>query len=234
MLIFAHRGLSAIEPENTLLSIQSAIDKKVDGIELDIFEVENQLVVIHDRWLDRTTSGTGLISHASFEQLRQLDAGKGQKIPTLDEVFAILPEHCLLNIELKGLHNIQLLLSAIDNAIAHHGINPKQLLVSSFNHHQLKAISTIRPTLTIGALTASLPLDYAKFASALNAYSAHICISSVNKDFVDDAHQRGLKVFVYTVDEYDDIAMLHDMQVDGIFANNPEQASQFFNTISST
>lgn len=233
MLIFAHRGMSAIEPENTLLSIQSAIDNNVTGIEIDIFEIDNKLVVIHDRWLDRTTSGSGLISHASFEQLRQLDAGKGEKIPTLDEVLAILPKSCLLNIELKGIHNITLLLTYIDQAIVKYGITSDQLLLSSFNHHQLKALSTLRPKLSIGALTASLPLDYAKYASTLNAYAAHICISSVNKDFVQDAHQRGLKVFVYTVDEPDDITMLYDMEVDGIFSNNPTDALQHFLTIKS-
>lgn len=230
MLIFAHRGISAIEPENTLLSIQSAIDINVDGIEIDIFEVDNKLVVIHDRWLGRTTSGTGLIAQASFEQLRQLDAGKGEKIPTLDEVLAIIPNNCLLNIEIKGIKNIHLLLAYIDQAITNHGINVKQLLLSSFNHHQLQAITTHRPEFAIGALTASLPLDHANFASVLKAYSVHICISSVNEYFVQDAHQRGLKVFVYTVDEFSDIAMLAQIGVDGIFSNNPQQAQHYLNT----
>ncbi|TYK64252.1 glycerophosphodiester phosphodiesterase [Colwellia echini] len=233
MKIFAHRGLSATEPENTLLAIQAAIDLNlndivVDGIEIDIFEVEGQLVVIHDRWLQRTTSGKGLISQCSFKKLRQLDAGKGQKIPTLNEVFAILPANCILNIEIKGVNTISLLLACIDQAITEHGISIQQLLLSSFNHHQLYEISRQRPELAIGALTDSLPLDYAKFATHLNATSVHISINSVNDRFVQDAHQRGLKVFVYTVDEFEDIAMLAKIGVDGIFANNPQQALEHF------
>jgi glycerophosphoryl diester phosphodiesterase len=224
MLIFAHRGASAIEPENTLLSIQSAIDINVYGIEIDIFEVENKLVVIHDRWLERTTSGSGLITQHSFDHLRQLDAGQGQKIPTLDEVLAIIPKNCVLNIEIKGVSNLQLLFKCIDQAVLMHGIDIKQLLLSSFNHHQLHVIATQRPELAIGALTASLPLNYAQFATALNASSVHISIDAVNKDFVIDAHQRGLKVFVYTVDKFEDITLLKNLGVDGIFVNNPKQA----------
>lgn len=233
MLIFAHRGISAIEPENTLLAIQSAIDLKVDGIEIDIFEIDNKLIVLHDRWLGRTTSGSGLITHYSFQQLRELDAGKGQRIPTLDEVLAILPSSCLLNIEIKGVDNLELLLTYIDQAILLHGICSTQILLSSFNHHYLYALSKQRPEFSIGALTASLPLDYANFASKLNAYSAHICISAVNEDFVKDAHKRGLKVFVYTVDEFDDIAMLNKIGVDGIFSNNPKKALHYLTVIRS-
>lgn len=229
MLIFAHRGISALEPENTILSIQAAIDLNVDGIEIDIFEIENKLIVIHDRWLSRTTSGSGLISHYSFDQLRELDAGKGQRIPTLDEVLAIIPEQCLLNIEIKGINNPLLLIEAIDRAILLHGISSQQILLSSFNHHHLSYIAKHRPELSIGALTASLPIDYANFASVLNAYSVHICISSVNEDFVKDAHLRELKVFVYTVDEFDDIAMLERIGVDGIFSNHPQQALKHLN-----
>lgn len=231
MLIFAHRGASAIEPENTLLSIQSAIDSNVYAIEIDIFEVDGKLVVIHDRWLERTTSGSGLLTGHSFDDLRQLDAGKGQQIPTLDEVLAIIPEHYLLNIELKGINDIQLVLQCIDQAVLKYNINTKQLLLSSFNHHQLYAIAQQRPDLAIGALTASLPLNYAAFATALNAYSVHISIDAINKDFVMDAHQRGLKVYVYTVDRLEDIYLLNSLGVDGIFANNPKQAQLYMDNI---
>lgn len=224
MLIFAHRGASAIEPENTLKSIQSAIDVDVYGIEIDIYEVNNKLVVIHDRWLERTTSGSGLVTQHSFDSLRQLDAGNGQKIPTLDEVFAIIPSHCVLNIELKGISDIELLLRSIDQAVLIYGIDIKQLLLSSFNHQLLYKIARQRPELAIGALTASLPLDYAKFATVLNAYSVHISIDAISPCFVNDAHQRGLKVYVYTVDKFEDISMLEKLGVDGIFANNPKQA----------
>jgi len=235
MLIFAHRGASAVEPENTLRAIKAAIAADCDGIEIDIFEVDERLLVIHDRYLQRTTSGTGLIYQQSFEQLRQLDAGKGEQIPTLIEVMALTANKCLLNIELKGVKNIILLLEAIKDAQRLYNFETKQLLLSSFNHHHLKALADSKidckngnnAEFKIGALTASSPVHYAKFAQDLNAYSVHISIDSVNKEFVEDAHRRGLKVFVYTVDEHEDISILSAIKVDGIFANNPRQARKY-------
>lgn len=228
MFIFAHRGNSAIEPENTLLAIQSAVDCHSDGIEIDVIEVENKLVVLHDRKLERTTSGQGLVFNARFDDIRQLDAGKGQQVPTLDEVLAVIPKNIIINIELKGVNNISLLFSYLDQAKFIHGLEAKQLLISSFNHQQLHAIKKQRPELTIGALTSCIPLSYAKFAEDLHAHSVNVCINFVDEHFVADAHNRGLKVFVYTVDDYEDIAHLMALKVDGIFANNPKQACLFY------
>lgn len=75
MLIFAHRGASGVEPENTLRSIRTALAAEVDGIEIDIHEVDGKLFVIHDRWLHRTTSGHGQIFNYDYQYLRSLDAG---------------------------------------------------------------------------------------------------------------------------------------------------------------
>ncbi|QBG35795.1 glycerophosphodiester phosphodiesterase [Litorilituus sediminis] len=221
MLIFAHRGASGIEPENTLRAIRTALDANVDGIEIDIHQVEDKLVVIHDRWLHRTTSGNGQIKHYSFEQLRALDAGKGEVIPTLDEVLELTANKCLVNIELKGINDIQVLFNCLDNAKATHGFEHQQLLISSYNHRLLHLIKQQRSELTIGALTSCYPLEYAKFAEKLDAYSVHLDVDFISEHFVSDAHQRGLKVFVYTVDELDDIKALKAMGVDGIFSNFP-------------
>ena len=84
MLIFAHRGASADAPENTLMAIQRAVDYGVDGVEVDVHCVDGQLVIIHDRWLHRTTNGTGRLKDYSFDELRRLDAGQGEVIPTLE------------------------------------------------------------------------------------------------------------------------------------------------------
>ena len=224
MLVFAHRGASGIEPENTLRAIQAALDAEVDGIEIDIHEVDNKLFVIHDRWLHRTTSGKGQISHHKYEHLRSLDAGLGEQIPTLDEVLSLAAGKCTINIEIKGVKNITLLFSYIDHAIKTTKLVSDDILLSSFNHRLLNAIYQQRSEFAIGALTACYPLDYAKFAEQLNAYSVHLHVDFISKHFVDDAHQRGLKVFVYTVDELEDIKAMKALGVDGIFSNFPTQA----------
>ena len=232
MLVFAHRGDSGSEPENTLRAIQAALAANVDGIEIDVHEADNQLFVIHDRWLQRTTSGSGLVSQQSFEYLRSLDAGLGEKIPTLDEVLLLTANKCLLNIELKGLVNSSLLFACLDKAISASTISIDNILLSSFNHHCLVNIYQQRPEFSIGALTASTPLAYAKFAEQLNANSVHIALDFVCQKFVDDAHERGLKVLVYTVDEFDDIEWMKVLGVDGIFTNYPARAKRFLEKIS--
>jgi glycerophosphoryl diester phosphodiesterase len=224
MLIFAHRGASGVEPENTLRAIKAALDANVDGVEIDLHEVDGKLLVIHDRWLHRTTSGTGQIFQHDYEHLRTLDAGQGETIPTLDEVFTLVAGKCKINLELKGINNIDLLFSYIDNAITTTKLATKDILLSSFNHRLLYKIHQQRPKFAIGALTSCYPLDYAKFAESLNAYSVHLDINFISKHFVSDAHQRGLKVFVYTVDEFEDIKTMKALGVDGIFSNFPTRA----------
>lgn len=115
MLIFAHRGASGTEPENTLRAIKAALDMNVDGIEIDIHEADNEIFVIHDSWLHRTTTGKGKIFQHNTEYLQRLDAGLGERIPTLDEVLSLVSDKCIINIELKGINNINLLFSYIDN-----------------------------------------------------------------------------------------------------------------------
>ena len=226
MLIFAHRGASAIEPENTLAAFKAACLSNCDGVEFDIQHVDGKLVVFHDRYIERTTSGKGLLIEHSFEQLRRLDAGNGEMIATLDEVLAIVANQKVINIELKSIaiSDLSLLFQYLDDAKTSLKINVNQLLLSSFNHQLLQVINQQRPEFSLGALTASLPLNNAEFAQQLNAHSANIVIEYVTQEFVDDAHQRGLQVYVYTVDKLNDIKRLQAMGVDGIFSNNPKQA----------
>lgn len=227
MLIFAHRGDSGIEPENTLRAIHAALMSNSDGIEVDIHQVDDKLIVIHDRWLQRTTNGIGQIKSQSFANLRLLDAGEGEKIPTLDEVLTLVDDKCLINLELKGIESIELLFGYLDKAFKETNLDQKQLILSSFDHHLLKKINQQRPEFAIGALTASNTLTYAQFAEELNSSSIHIDINVVNLKFIQDAHTRGLKVYVYTVDELEDIFALKRLGVDGVFSNYPSKIKDY-------
>ncbi len=224
MKVFAHRGASGHEPENTLTAIQTALDMKVDAIEIDVRLVEDQLILLHDRWLQKTTNGQGRISDKGFAEIRRLDAGKGLQIPTLWEVITLIGNQCELNIELKSEKTAKPVLEMLNKAIKELGCRQSQFLISSFNHHLLQEIKSIDPAWKIGALTASKPITLAKFAEELNAYSIHLDIDFIDEDFVKDAHQRNLKVYVYTVDHEEDIVDLNKMKVDGIFTNYPTRS----------
>ena len=87
LFCFGHRGACGHEPENTVRSVRRALELGADGVEVDVYFVDGQLVVIHDDTLDRTTNGRGRVDKKSFAELRALDAGRGEKIPTLAEIF---------------------------------------------------------------------------------------------------------------------------------------------------
>src|SRR6187455_3135798 len=86
-LCIGHRGACGHEPENTLRSVRRALELGAHGIEIDVHYVHGELLVIHDAKLERTTNGRGYISRKSLADLRALDAGQGERIPTLREVF---------------------------------------------------------------------------------------------------------------------------------------------------
>jgi len=224
MKIIAHRGASGHEPENTLIAMKAAMDMRVDAIEVDVHLADGELLVIHDRWLHKSTNGSGRIVDKSLQEIRELDAGKGEKIPTLWEVLELIDGRCDVNIELKTERTVEPLLNLLQRSIVELNFKREQFLLSSFNHHLLEEIKRSDKRWSIGALTGSLPLTYAEFAQKLNAYSVHIDVDVINQTFVDDAHARGLKVYVYTVDHEEDIEDLHRMQVDGIFTNFPTRS----------
>lgn len=233
MKVIAHRGASGHEPENTLAAIQAALDMKSEAIEIDVHLADGELLIIHDRWLHETTSGQGRVDEKSFEKLRQLDAGKGQKIPILEEVLQLVAGQCDLNIELKSETTIEPVIKMLKQAINELGFKKSQFLLSSFNHHLLNQINLLNENWLIGALTASIPLGYAHFCEALNAYSIHADIDFINQEFIDDAHNRKLNFFVYTVNEPSDISDLFYRQVDGIFTNYPARSKLLIDELES-
>ncbi len=223
MICFAHRGARGYEPENTLLSFRKAMELHAEWIELDVYPVEGELVIIHDLRLERTTNGAGFIWKQSLEYLRSLDAGKGEKIPLLPEVFDLLDRNMGINIELKWPGTAELVATFLEERLNAEIIHEEQLLVSSFIHAELQKFKQLLPSIRIGALTGDLPLGLATFADTLNAYSVHPTIEFISQDFVDDAHKRGLKVYVYTVNHPEELAWMVELGVDGIFTDYPDR-----------
>ncbi len=222
MLCIGHRGAMGYEPENTLLSIAKALTLGVDCIEVDVYNVENNLIVFHDRHLSRTTNGTGNTCDRSFAYLRSLDAGKGQQIPTLAEVFDTVNRRCGINIELKGSNTARLVINLIQEYI-YRGWQYEDFLVSSFNHYELKQLKDTCPEIAIGILIYGLPLNYLEIATELNAVAIIPAIEFVTQKVVQNIQNRGFKIFVYTVNETEDINAMKLLNVDGIFSNYPDR-----------
>jgi len=221
--LFAHRGAKGHEPENTFAAFAKALDLGAEWIEADVYLVENELVVIHDDRLERTTNGTGYVTESSLEYLRSLDAGKGQRIPFLTEVLDLIEGKAGINIELKGPGTAARVASLIEQILTRTSWCRDQLIVSSFDHPELLAFAQMMPEIRVGALTGGIPLGYAEFAEQLNAWSIHASMEFLNRDFVKDAHRRDKKMFVYTVNHPDDYARLRQLGVDGVFSDFPDR-----------
>lgn len=215
-----HRGAMGYRPENTLASFELALDMGCPWIELDVYQVDDHLVVIHDDELERTTNGHGRVMAQTFDYLRGLDAGDGQRIPTLEEVIDLVDRRAGINVELKG-ENTAVPVSTVLNAYCCRGWSTEQFLVSSFNHGELAKTD---PAFRRGALFGRRGRkNYLEAAGRLNAWSINLDLSLVTRDIVEAAHAGGFKVLVYTVNESADVARMIDMSVDGVFTNYPDR-----------
>lgn len=228
MLLIGHRGCPAYEPENTCIGFEKAIELGVDMLEFDVYVLPTgELIVFHDRTLDRTTNGSGLLLHNSFKELRRLDAGAGQRIPTLREVLDCIAGRVPVVIEIKNVGASAAVAEEIEHAVQGGTWNYGQFIVSSFHHRELHLFkSDHAPHVNVVAATSSVPLDDAQYADTLQAIAVTPDIDSVDQQFVDDAHRRGLAVYVFTVTNYEDTQAMLSLGVDGIFTNAPDVSRQ--------
>jgi glycerophosphoryl diester phosphodiesterase len=225
LFCFGHRGARGHEPENTLRSVRKALELGADGIEVDVYLADGQLVVIHDETLERTTNGVGRVAEKSFAYLRSLDAGRGEPIPTLAEVFDTVNRRAVINVELKGPGTAAPVAQLIGQYVQSGGWSQQDFLVSSFDLAQIQTIKQLQPGIRTGALIEKVPPGVAAFAEQLGAWSVHPGKRCVSPELVADAHRRGLKVFVFTINRPADIAFMQTLGADGVFTDYPERVA---------
>lgn len=226
MKIIAHRGASGYEPENTLRSFKKALTMGVDMIELDVYVLTTgELVVIHDDTVDRTTDGTGHVVEFSFEQLRELDAGKGERIPLLSEVLNLVNQKVPVNIELKGKGTAGPVATMIKAYVDNKGWDEDLFMVSSFDLDELDTFIKLMPHIRTGALYEGEPIQFLAFAKRNATFSANLeAVFITNKD-VYRAHRKGLMVYAFTVNDEDQAERMEHMHVDGIFSDYPDRVA---------
>jgi len=222
ILAIGHRGAAGHMPENTLASFRKALETGAHCVELDVYLVDGNLVVFHDDRLERTTNGSGLLLEHSFSGLRALDAGNGEKVPTLTEVFDLLDRRAGINIELKG-PDTALPVAEFIAARRSAGWPTELVLVSSFNRELLSDFHELDNRTMTGVLIDGPPTDDLDYAAGLAAWSIHISLGHVARPFVEEAHSRNLRVFVYTANNPDEINRLAALGVNGIFSDYPDR-----------
>jgi glycerophosphoryl diester phosphodiesterase len=206
-------------PENTLLSFNKAVMLGCDMTELDVHICSSgEVVVIHDESVDRTTDGSGQVSELSLNELRQLDAGFGEKIPTLEEVLRLLKGMIMLNIELKGLGTAEPVHELVDSL----GWRGDDLLITSFDWGMLSEYRGLDPEARIGPLTYNNLDDARVFAEKVNAFCINPHHGHLDIEYLREAHVKGFNVYPWTVNEPDDIERVIGLGVDGVISDYPD------------
>jgi len=219
-----HRGACGHAPENTLASMKQALAFGVHGIEFDIqMSKDGEPVVIHDDTIDRTTNGSGLVSAYTLKELQILNAGGGQRIPSLRNVLDMVDKRCRLFIELKAENATRPVAELLHHYVTHFGWSYEQLFVISFDHPQLVAIREINQELRTGAIICGIPVGLAAFAEDANAWGIIADVFHINQKFVDDAHRRKLKIFAGTANDPLHINKAKSLGVDGIISDYPDR-----------
>lgn len=244
-LCFAHRGGAALWPENTLHAFRGALALGITHLETDVHRTrDGHLVVFHDDRLERTTDGHGFIRDLTLREVKRLDAGyrfspdgrsfpergKGHRVPTLTELFA-LDGRARLNLEMKerGVGLPRALLAAIDEADA-----TARVLVAAAKDDVLREfralaggrVATGAATLEVTrfwaaarvGLTRALRVDF----DALQVPVRQGPLTVVTRRFVAAAHARGVQVHVWTIDDANEMQRLVALGVDGIMSDRPD------------
>lgn len=224
LLVIGHRGAMGHETENTLASIQKALDFNVDMIEIDVFKIKTgEIVVFHDDEVDRLTDGIGAIEDYTWTELQKLTIIGKHKIPLLTTVLDTINAKAPVNVELKGAGTATDVNTIIKNYIATKNWKLEQFLISSFNWKELIAMRNVNSKIAIGVLTEEDPLQAIPMAQELQAVSINPDVKDVNLDVVMAIKKAGFKIYTYTVNDPQEIIKIKGMPVDGIFTNYPER-----------
>lgn len=234
-VIFAHRGASAHAPENTLAAFELALAQHADAIELDVkLSADGHVVVIHDATVNRTTGSQGRVKDLSLAQLKSLDAGsffsesyRGEKIPTLEEVFEAVGKRTFINVELTNYTTPRDRLVEVVCALVKKFALQERVIFSSFFASNLSKSRAFLPEVPRGllALNGWLGAWARSFGFAFGRYQAlHPHLSDVSLQQVRRVHRLQRRIHVWTVNAPEDMRRLFGWGVDGIFTDDPQLA----------
>lgn len=228
-LIIAHRGSSGTLPENTVPAFALAVEQRADFVEVDIWRsADNELVIMHDRTLDRTTNAAAVfpdripwtIDDFTAAELHMLDAGGGEPIPTLTEVMdAVGPKTGLLA-ELKSPSRYPGLGNQLVDVFA---ALPNPVVVQSFDIGWMREFRGSAPELTFGLLYGVEPTD--DELAEVRAWAQQINVDHrvATRELVDRIHALGMTTSIWTVDDPERASELATWGVDGIITNHPAE-----------
>lgn len=219
MLKIGHRGAKGHVAENTIESFLKAFELGADGIELDVhLSADGEAVVIHDETVDRTIkNAAGFVKDFTVAEFKKLG------VPTLVEVFHILPENMLLNIEIKDSMATKVVVEEIGKFLRLGEIQLQDILVSSFEWAILKEVKELNSLIRIGVLTEEKTEEALAFAEEISAFSIHPFFGLLTDEFVRKIKQKGFQIHTWTVNSPEDITFVRNLGVDAIISDFPDR-----------
>ncbi|WP_150265519.1 glycerophosphodiester phosphodiesterase [Paenibacillus tepidiphilus] len=228
---FAHRGASAVCPENTMAAFRKSLELGATGIETDVqMTRDGRLVLIHDEEVSRTTSGSGFIKDLTLSELQLLDSGswfapefQGERLPLLEDLLELLQNRdTILNIELKnGVFLYPGMEEKVIALVRAYGLT-ERVVISSFNHYSLAYCKSLAPEIRTGVLYGEglyRPWDY---AATVHADALHAFHFAVLPEFVAEAAEHGVVYHPFTVNDPKRMTELIDAGVAGIITDHPD------------
>ena len=225
-LVIGHRGAMGHETENTLASVQKALDLGVDMIEIDVFKISSgEVVVFHDERVDRLANAGGNIEEYNIADLRQLILDGGHKIPMLQEVLRLINNQVVLNIELKGDDTADKVNHIVNYYIEKEGWSLENFVISSFKWDELRTMREKNKDIQIAVLTEDDPMEAMQVAKELNAVAINPYFKQLTQENTAAIQAAGFKVYTWRVNEPADIQKMMEFGVDGIITNFPERVN---------
>ncbi|QXE38216.1 glycerophosphodiester phosphodiesterase [Streptomyces sp. GMY02] len=211
-----HRGVMGVEPENTLRSFVRAERAGMDAIELDLhLSKDGALVVMHDTEVDRTTDGTGAIADRTLAELRELDAGDGQRVPVFEEVLDAVRSP--LQAEIKDVAAAR----ALAGVIRRRGLAGR-VEVSSFHDGAVAEIAALVPGVRTVLIASRWGSDVVERARAVGAASLALNIRRMTLEVVERAHAEGLRVIGWVVNSQSQLRLARAFELDAVTTDFPE------------
>ncbi len=232
-LIWAHRGASGYAPENTLEAFKLAADMGADGVELDVqLTKDDEIVVIHDETIDRTSEGHGWVKDFTLAELRKYNYNKTHPeyahadIPTLRQVYELLkPTGLTINVELKtGIYFYPELERRVLELTREMGMEDK-VLYSSFNHYSCVKIHELQPEAYVGFLYADGPIDCPLYVKSHGGNALHPALYNIQYEgYLQQAAECALDINSWTINEEEHIKMAIKAHINAIITNYPDRA----------
>lgn len=211
-----HRGLMGVEPENTLRSFVRAERAGMDAVELDLhLSKDGALVVMHDAEVDRTTDGTGRIADKTLAELRELDAGQGERVPTFEEVLDAVASP--VQAEIKDVTAAR----ALAGVITRRGLAGR-VEVSSFHDEAVAETGRLLPGVPTVLIASRWGPDVVERARAAGAATLALNLRRLTLETVEQAHGAGLRVIAWVVNTPGQLALVKAFGLDGATTDRPE------------